>query len=750
MSETTRDWDAFITKGDSQNLHMDLAVDGITCAACIYEIERDLEKVDGIERARLNYTSHRLGVEWKQNTTSPDHIVSRLERLGYKVYPFDPAQVKERGDKVGKDILRSLAVSGFASMNIMLLSISVWSGNHSDIDEATRSFFHWLSALIALPTVAYSGRIFFKSAYRAIRQRNLNMDVPISIGVLLATALSLVQTIFHAKHAYFDSAVMLLFFLLAGRYFDHMMRRKTRSFAENLAVLKAESATKIQPDGSLLDVPLSKLQEGDLVIVRPGERISVDGLIVEGVSSVDQSLVTGETKLHEVSVGSPVYAGTMNAQGQLTLEVIKAAQNTLLDQVNKLLETAMEARGKYVQIADKASQLYAPLVHTAALLTLIGWLIFGAGWQHAIIIAISVLIITCPCALGLAIPAVQVVASGLFFDRKILLNSGDAIERLAKVDTIVFDKTGTLTTPDPQLLQEHGLSQQQLIEAARLGLSSSHPLSKAIVRAAYKLNINNTELTPLKQASETAGQGVAANVGEGEIRLGSPKFCGVKSKDLAKIESKYPEASIIAYKQANGTIHLLPVAQSLRSDAQTQVSRLLKRGYDVQLLSGDRASAVEKAAKELAIESYYAQLQPQEKIAYIEKLRGKGKNVLMVGDGLNDAPALAAANVSISPVSAVHLSQAAADAIFLGEPIAPVFDALNISRRAHTIMQQNLWLSGVYNLLSVPVAVAGYVTPLLAALAMSGSSVVVTLNALRLRLSFLSASEPDTTYKLGK
>ncbi len=727
MSAPERDWAAFVTNTEDGKAHMDLAVDGITCAACMYEIERGLQKLDGVEKARVNLSSHRLSVDWDEAKTNPSPIVDLLQRLGYKAYPFDPAQVKLRGDAIGKEILRSLAVSGFAAMNIMLLSISVWSGNASDIDHETRAFFHWISALIALPTVAYSGRIFFRSAYTAIRTHRLNMDVPITIGVLLATTLSLWQTIQEAKHAYFDSAVMLLFFLLVGRYFDHLMRRKTRSFAENLATLKAESAAKILQDGNTQEVPLSKLVVGDRVLVKAGERISVDGRICNGESEVDQSLVTGETLLQAVRLGDLVYAGTMNTYGVLEVEVTAAAKGTLLDEVNKLLETAMEGRSSYVQIADRASQLYAPVVHAAALLTLIGWIMLGMAWQPALVIAISVLIITCPCALGLAIPAVQVVASGLFFNERVLLNAGDAIERLASVDTIVFDKTGTLTLPEVSLSESHRLSTEDLILAGRLALSSSHPLSQAIARATGTQQV-------LMDVKELAGRGVEAQIDGNIVRLGAPSFCGVSDEQLAHAKQAHPDASFVAFQLEDKPAQLLPVGQFLREGAVETIKELKTAGYRLEILSGDHSGAVEHVADRLQIGAWKAGLKPQDKIDHIEALKAKGRKVLMVGDGLNDAPSLAAATVSISPVSAVHVSQAAADAVFLGDSLAPVQSALKISRKARWVMNQNLAISVIYNVLAVPFAVLGFVTPLVAALAMSGSSIIVTLNAVRLRM----------------
>ena len=726
MTVHQRDWQAFVTEGENGAVHMDLAVDGITCAACMGEIERGLKRLPGIQNARVNLTSQRLAVDWMEDQTGADEIVATLEKLGYAAHPFDPASQKERQDRTGKELLRSMAVAGFAGMNIMLLSVSVWSGNATDITPETRDFFHWLSALIALPTVAYSGRPFFRSAFRALTSGRLNMDVPIVIGVSLAVALSVVQTVQHHHHAYFESAVMLLFFLLIGRYLDHNMRGRTRSFAENIAALKAEVAARIGSDGSVREVPLSKISTGDLVLVSGGERVPVDGVVEAGRSEIDQSLVTGESALVPVSTGQRVYAGTMNGAGSLQVRVQAASGATLLDEVNRLLEAASQAKSKYVRIADRAARLYAPLVHGAAGLTFLGWLLAGMEWQPALVISISVLIITCPCALGLAVPAVQVVASGQLFKRGVLLNSGDAIERLSDIDTVLFDKTGTLTLAETELCASLEKDDETIVLAGRLALASRHPLSLALVKA-------TGAMLPLPDVREISGAGIETRVNGQILRLGSPQFCGVSLERVDHELGCYPGASLLAIQHGTRPVRILPFRQRLRPDARETVDQLRQLGLDVEILSGDTRAAVETCAQTLKVAAWQAGMKPAQKIEHLEQLQRQGRKVLMVGDGLNDAPALVGAHVSLSPVSAVHLSQAVADAVFLGDKLQPVVDAVRLSRRARAAIEQNLWISAWYNVIAVPIAVAGFVTPLMAAIAMSASSLAVTANALKLR-----------------
>jgi P-type Cu2+ transporter len=715
-----RDLSVFVRREKDDIASMELAVEGMRCAGCMASIESAVLKVRGVVTARINFSSQRLSVEWREGATSPDAIIDAVSALGFRAYPFVAKQAETKEANEERRLLRYLGVAAFAALNIMLLSVSVWSGNASEITPETRDFFHWLSALIALPAAAYAGQPFFESAIRALKSRRVNMDVPITLGILLALGMSVIETLNHGEHAYFDSAVMLIFFLLVGRFLDQAMRRRTRAVAGNLAALKAETSVKFISDKEVREVPIAAIMPGDLVLVRPGERVSVDGEVMSGHSEIDQSLITGETEHASVAEGAMVYAGTLNVSGTLKIRVSKAA-GTLLDEVNQLLEKATAGKSQHLLLADRAAQLYAPLVHATALLTFIGWLLVGLAWQKALVIAITVLIITCPCALGLAVPAVQVVASGALFRRSLLLNQGDALERFAEIDTVVFDKTGTLTMPSPELANAADIGLCDLKLAGRLALASRHPLARAIVAA-------SGATAPL-DAVEKPGLGVRATFEGKELLLGRPSYCAADAA-AAEVAAHYLDASLMAFRNGDRVI-VFAVRQALRPDAAKTVQRLKELGLEVEILSGDREAPVAGVACALGITTFAAGLTPADKICRIEALKAAGRKVLMVGDGLNDAPALAAAHVSISPVTAVHLTQAAADAVFLGAALKPVLAAVTISRRARGLMVQNLWLAVIYNAIAVPLAIVGYATPLVAALAMSGSSLIVTLNALR-------------------
>ncbi|MET4373714.1 cation-translocating P-type ATPase [Bradyrhizobium sp. LB12.1] len=721
--QVTRDFSHYVRAVGAGLQHIDLAVEGVHCAGCMAKIERGLSAIPDVTLARVNFTDRRVALEWKEGTLDPVRFIDRLEELGYKAYPYETESAEATEIAESRFLLRCLGVAAFATMNVMMLSIPVWSGNVSDMLPEQRDFFHWLSALIALPAVAYAGQPFFRSAWRALSNKTTNMDVPISIGVCLALGMSVVETVRHAEHAYFDAAIMLLTFLLVGRFLDQNMRRRTRAVAGNLAALKAETAAKFVGSDEILQVPVAAIHPGDIVLLRPGERCAIDGTVIEGRSEIDQSLITGETLYVTAEQGTPIYAGSMNISGTLRVRVSAASEATLLAEITRLLDNALQARSRYMRLADRASRLYAPVVHATALITILGWVIAGASWHDAIITGVAVLIITCPCALGLAIPTVQAIASGAMFKSGVLLNSGDAIERLAEVNHVIFDKTGTLTLPALEVTNAADIPADIFQLAGRLALSSHHPVAAAVAQAAGAKS-------PILNAVEEAGQGVRSTVDDVEIRLGRPTFCSAEA--LVSGNNLDPEASIVAFSRGSEKF-IFSVRQGLRPDAPAVIAALKAHNIGIEILSGDREPAVIAAAHALGIAEWRAGVTPADKIARIEELKQRGAKVLMVGDGMNDAPSLAAAHVSMSPISAAHLSQATADLVFLGRPLAPVVAAIDSARKALHLMRQNLWLAIGYNVLAVPVAISGVVTPLIAAAAMSGSSILVMLNSLRAR-----------------
>jgi len=698
-----------------------LVVDSMFCGVCIRTVETALQKLPCVQSARVNLSAKRVSVTYDKSQADISQLITALEGVGFPAAELADADTPEAGTR-DDDLLRRLGVAGFAAANIMLLSVSVWAGLASDMGPAIQALFHWLSALIALPAVAYAGQPFFRSAANAIRARRLNMDVPISLGVTLATGMSLFQTLRGTEHVYFDAAVTLLFFLLIGRYLDQSMRTRAAGAAANLLGLRATTATLLVEGGTTERRASRLLRPGDRILVAAGERIAVDGRVATGESEIEESLITGETLPRRIAPSAQVYAGSVNLSAPLVVEATATDQGTLLAEIGRLMEAAEQSRGKHVRLADRAARLYAPAVHVLGLSTFIGWMLLGHGWEAALTAAIAVLIITCPCALALAVPAVQVAASSRLFGQGIIVKAADGLERLAEADTVVFDKTGTLTLGEPHLTGVVAGGDTTLAHAASLAATSRHPYSRALLRAAAERGI---AVTAASDVQETPGCGLSRKTPAGEERLGSASWCGVIGEDA--------DTANLWFRRATGSPVALRFEDRIRADAPEIVARLKGAGYHVELLSGDRKGAVEAAAGEAGIEKWLAQQTPRDKIARLDALKAEGCKVLMIGDGLNDAPALASGHASLSPSTAADISQTTADAIFQGRVLAPVIEILSVSRRAHALALQNFAIALGYNLVFVPLAVVGLVTPLIAAIAMSASSIAVTANAVRLR-----------------
>ena len=714
-----------------QSLH--LMVDGIRCAGCMRSIEKTLAAYEQLKEGRVNMTSKRMVMRWQDGSFDPSVVMRDIVNKGFDLAPFDPETMSNSDKEEETRLLYAMAVAGFAMANVMMLSFAVWAGAFATMGEGTRGLFHWLSAIVALPTVVYSGRPFFGSAIKALSNKQLNMDVPISLAIVLASGMSLFETIEGGDHVYFDASVSLLFFLLVGRYLDHRARAKARSVGENLVALQAMTADVVMDDGSIEALPIHQVALGTVVRVKKGDKIPVDGVVLAGLSDIDTSMVTGESVPMSAKAGDQLYTGMINLSATLEIKVTAVGDSTLLADIVRMMENAEQARGQFVRLADKIAGWYAPVVHLLGLLTFLGWWLgMGADWQQALLLAIAVLIITCPCALGLAVPVVQVVASGRLMRQGVLLKSGDALEKLKNVNTICFDKTGTLTLGKPALVNRHLLSDDLLSLCAGMAYSSSHPLSRAIVEAFPTAK-------PLDQVKEISGCGLEWQDGDDHYRLGNRQWL-----DVPALQQGHEAGPELWFEKNGSVLHCLKFVDQLRPDALETVQWIKEQGYRVVLLSGDHYGSVKAQANALGVDDFWASLKPTEKVAKIDELKEKAKLangcVLMVGDGLNDAPALAAADVSVSPASAADISQTASDIIFQGKSLAVVPEILTVSKKTDRLVKQNFALAFCYNIIAIPMAVAGLATPLVAAIAMSSSSLLVILNSLRLHLAKVKAS----------
>lgn len=716
-SEKGRDEGVFspYVSQSEETCHLVLHVDGIRCGKCIHSIESALKNMAGVIQARVNMSTSRASISWAGSSDKADDLVKCIETLGYKTTAVaPPTETKKKTEEAA--LLRYMAIAGFAMGNIMLISVALWSNSQGAMGEATQKLLHWVSALIALPTIIYAGRPFFASAIGALKHRRTNMDVPISLALILASIMSVAETIYDGKYIYFDSATMLLFFLLIGRWLDAKARGKARAHATELLALLQGSAAVLEGD-KIRYSAIADLKEGEIVLVAAGEKMPTDIEVIEGESDINTSLVTGESTPQQVSQHDTVFGGTINLTAPLTCRVLKVSDQSLLAEVVRLMENAEQGRARYVRLADKAARLYTPVIHSLALAAFLGWyLLGGIAWQDALIIAITTLIITCPCALGLAVPVVQVLAVEWLMKRGILVKTGDALERLTQIDTVVLDKTGTVTYGTPYI-EMKGVAREHIALAASLADYSKHPISRAMSHAYQGKRFK------IKEVKEVAGVGIEGNYKGEKVFLGRADN---------KIAPKKRSAIIL---KVNGRVAaLFPYSDCIREDAKKTVAAFQAHAITPYLLSGDKKEITADMANTLHIQNYHGEVLPNEKLEIIKSLQSDGKKLLMVGDGLNDAPALAQANISLSPSSGMDLTQNTADMVFQGESLYAAFLSWKIARFSTSLVKQNFMLAVLYNICAIPLAFMGVVTPLVAAIAMSASSLIVVGNSFRLRM----------------
>lgn len=673
----------------------------IHCAGCIRTVEDTLARLPGVKAARVNLSLKRVAVTAPQNA-DPTPWIEALAEAGYEAHE---AQSVKSDDASDRELLLRLGVAGFAMMNVMLLSVAVWSG----ATDATRDLFHWISGAIAIPAAMFSAQPFFKNAWSALKARSVNMDVPISVAILLALGMSVYETSAGGEHAYFDAALSLTFFLLAGRVLDQRMRKAARSAAQDLAALEPSRVMVIRND-ERQSIAVSDLAIEDVIWLAAGTRIPAEAVLEDGTVDVDRSLLTGESDPVTVRKGERLFSGDVTLTGPITARVSAVGEDTMLRSIMQLVARAEGAKSRYSGLADRAAQAYVPIVHLTALAAFIGWLWVSGDVRYSLNVAVATLIITCPCALGLAVPAVAAAATGGLFRRGLLVKSDTALERLSGVDTVVFDKTGTLTRPTLSI--PDSLSAEDIAVLKALALQSDHPLSKSLVS-----QLKGVIPAPLSDIQEIAGTGVRATYKGAAVRLGRGAWIGTDAPTAFEAGKIYPLASSEV---------LLPGARQGIEDVKAM-------GLSIHVLTGDTDEKARRFARDLGLENVVAGVDPKEKLAFIEALKSDGHSVLMVGDGLNDVAALTAANAAISPGTALEASRSAADVVLVSGRMQSVAEALKGARLAHRLILQNFGFAAAYNMVAIPLAVLGFASPLMAALAMSMSSITVTVNALRAR-----------------
>lgn len=712
----------FVTNHSSNTNSVSLIVQGMHCAACIWLIESILKKQPNVIDARVNLSQKTLLLSWNGSIEEGNKLAQIIYEIGYKLLPYDPEILQAADKKYNDTILRALAVAGFGAGNIMLLSICLWFSDAWNMGDATRNLLQYFSAIIALPVLIFSARPFFSSAWKSTRAGYPNMDLAISIAIFLASLVSILEMIRSARHVYFDSAVMLIFFLLIGRYLDVRARKKAFSVAAEFTLLAA-SFGRVEENSIVKILPPKQLKAGMILLVAAGEKIAADGIIIEGSSEIDTATITGESLPIKASTGVEVFAGMINLSSPLRIKITKSAQNSLLSEIVKISSEVELKKTHYVRLADKLAKFYTPAVHLLAFVTFCFW--FKSGWEPALMAATAVLIITCPCALALAVPIVQTIAISRMLKRGILVKSGEALEKLISAKTIIFDKTGSLTIGRPrltgvELVNGEKVSSQQKNEFLKLATSlakhSKHPLSQAITNS---FSEKSYEL----QVREIQGFGLETEFEGRKLKLGRREFCEINFTDDLRLKTflKVGDIEVVFFFE-----------DEIKSDAKAVISKLKALNKKIILLSGDSENIVTNVAKNLEISEFYFAQTPISKVKFLENLKEKNEKIIMVGDGLNDAPSLALADVSISFSRASDIAQNIADIVIQGEKLAPIIVLINSTKKALHLMKQNLLIALIYNLIALPFAVLGYVVPLIAAFAMSSSSLLVLFNSLRM------------------
>jgi Cu2+-exporting ATPase len=712
-----------------------LILEGITCAACIWLNERHIGQLPGVHDVQINYATRRAQVRWDPSRVRLSDILLAIRAIGYQASPYDPEKQQQAFERERHAHLRRLGVAAVLAMQVMILSVALYAGDWSGMDAGFRHFFRWLALLLTTPVLAYSAAPFLRGAWRDLRNRSIGMDVPVSLGILVAFGGSLHATWSGRGAVYYDSVVMFVFFLLLSRYFEIMARKRGAELSERLnQALPAVATRLVGEQGAQRQemVPVIELGPGDRVLVKPGAVVPADGTLESAACAVNEALLTGESTPLPKARGDTLVGGSLNTDTPITLRVTHVGQETVLAQILRLLERAQGEKPALTRLADRTAAWFVGAVLLVAVVVGLYWWQAGADWLP---ILVSVLVVTCPCALSLATPTALSAATGSMLAAGLLAARGNRLETLARSTHVVFDKTGTLTLGTPALAMVRplsGLGAQQVLEiAAALESRSEHPLGRAILQAA-----GTAQAATVEEAVNYPGAGISGRVRGKRYYIGNARFIAAHCREVpasgeGSIGDTRPGTRIWLADDARCLARFL-LHDSPRPDARTTVARLTQAGLQVVLMTGDNRASAAEVAGQAGIETLHAGMRPQDKLDEVQALQRAGAVVVMVGDGINDAPVLAAADVSVAMQGAAQISHASADLILMSDRLEALADGLGIARKTLAVIRQNLAWAIAYNLIALPVAALGYIAPWMAAVGMSASSLLVVLNALRL------------------
>ncbi|QLI80047.1 heavy metal translocating P-type ATPase [Chitinibacter fontanus] len=710
-----------------------LILEGITCAACIWLNEQHLSQLKGVISVSINYSTHRARVRWDDQQVKLTTILQHITAIGYRAHPYDHERNEAQWQSQRKSALLRLWVAGLSMMQVMMFVVPMYMAPDGEIEAVWLSMMHWGSALLTLPVVLYSCWPFYQNSWRELKHGRASMDLPVSIGVIAAFCASTYSLITGHGEIYFDSVSMFVFLLLGGRYLEFKARRRAGAAAEMLVKLIPAFAHQLEEDQTLRETPVHRLAVGDRILSKAGETIAVDGIVLEGSSEVNEAMLSGESRPISKQSGSQVIAGSMNLISPLTIEVKSVGHDTRLGSMVRLLDQSLQQKPRLAQLADWVAGWFVVALLIIAALCYLYWHLHDP--IHALPYTVAVLVISCPCALSLATPAALTAVTGHLAQLGVLVTRGNCVENLASVTDIVFDKTGTLTFGEPrvaQLIPFNCSSTHALHIANLLEQQSEHPIAKAFKSSDTTIATESCSKI-VKEFKNHPGGGITGTIDNAQYWLGSAGFIlGELGHEIPTSPTQDAIGSTIYLADQQQVLAAYILSDQIRPEAYNLVKQLTNQRYRLHLVSGDELRIVRHVAKQLGIEHYQASSTPEAKVTYIRQLQAQGRQVLMLGDGVNDAPVLALANVSIAMGGGVDIAQAAGDMILLNNQLNALPHAVELAKRCRKIIRQNLAWALSYNLAALPVALLGWVTPWLASLGMALSSLLVMANALRL------------------
>lgn len=737
----------FVEKtNDSNILEVSLILEGITCAACVWLNEKHLSSLPGVISVNINYSNHRARVRWDNTKIQLSDILESISRIGYLAHPYDPEQHQLIIERERKQQIKRLGVSGLLGMQIMIFAVAMYSGDWWGMEESFKHSFRWLSLALCIPLLLYCSSVFFKSAYRDLRNKRVGMDVPVSLGIGIAFAASTANTIHGSGEVYFDSVAMFTFFLLSARFFETGSRKQTSEATEALLNLKPAVATRLinytENRSSTIEyqenVAVTDLACGDFLLVHPGDVVPADGIIVSGISGINESLITGESLPVTKQVNDPVIGGSTNTENPLIIQVKKLGEESVLYSIQRLIDEAQHTKPAIAKLADRiASWFVTLLLSIAAAVAYYWYAIAPSQWLE---ITIATLVVSCPCALSLATPAAITAATGQLAKIGLLPKRTHALETLAHATDFVFDKTGTLTEGKIKLektdLLADGYNEQQVLTvAASLEANSEHPIAKALLQA-HRSEENRQALSSVENLKHSTGQGIQGSVNNTDWYIGNHEFI-LKHSDCTPEDTAEGSTSKIYLATRQQCIAAFVLSDQVRKEAGSLIEQLQHKNKNTRLMTGDREENASSISRQLGIQYCQADLKPENKLKNVKALQQQGAIVVMTGDGVNDAPVLAGADLSIAMGKGTQLAAATADMILISNNVEHIYHGYLIAVKTLAIIKQNLSWALLYNVIAIPAAAMGYVEPWLAAIGMSTSSLVVVLNALRLnRMKF--------------